>query len=67
MSIKLCSYNVRSIGSANKREQIFAWLKDKENDICLLHETHSVEENRELWEWKWGKYCFFSGKITVKG
>ena len=30
----------------------------------LLQETHSVEENRELWEREWGKYCFFSGKST---
>ena len=58
------SYNVRGIGSAIKREQIFAWLKDKKFDICLLQETHSVEENRELWEREWGKYCFFSGKST---
>ena len=64
MSITLCSYNVRGIGSAIKREQIFAWLKDKKFDICLLQETHSVEENRELWEREWGKYCFFSGKST---
>ena len=64
MSITLCSYNVRGIGSAIKREQIFAWFKDKKFDICLLQETHSVEENRELWEREWGKYCFFSGKST---
>ena len=63
MSITLCSFTVRGIGSAIKREQIFAWIKDKKM-IFLLQKTHSEEGNREMWDWKWGKYCFFSGKST---
>ena len=63
MSITLCSFTVRSIGSAIKREQIFAWIKDKKM-IFLLQKTHSEEENREKWDWEFSKYCFFSGKST---
>ena len=64
MSISLCSYNVRGIGNANKREQIFTWLKDKKFDICLLQETHSEEKRCDTWKQIWGKHCFFSGKCT---
>ena len=64
MSISLCSYNVRGIGNANKREQIFTWLKDKKFDICLLQETHSEESRCDTWKQIWGKHCYFSGKST---
>ena len=64
MSISFCSYNVRGIGNVNKREQIFAWLKDEKFDICLLQETHSGESRCDAWKQEWGKHCFFSGKFT---
>ena len=32
--------------------------------IFLLQKTQSKEENCEMWDWEWGKYCFFSGKST---
>ena len=47
-----------------KENKYLHGLKIKKIDICLLQETHSVEENRELWEREWDKYCFFSGKST---
>ena len=65
MSISFCSYNVRGIGNANKREQSFAWLKDKKkNDMCLLQETHSGESRYDALKQEWGKQCFFGGKST---
>ena len=64
MSISFCSYNIRGIGNANKREQIFAWLKDKKNDICLLQATHSGEGRCDDWKQEWGEHFFLSGKST---
>lgn len=61
---KICSYNVRGLGNKNKREQVFAWLKEKNFSICLLQETHSGEGTHDLWKQEWGNEAFFSGKTN---
>ena len=61
MNISLCSYNVRGLGNANKREHIFTWLKNKQFDICLLQETHFEKNTCDSWKHIWGKQCFLSG------
>lgn len=61
---KICSYNVRGLGNKNKREQVFAWLKEKNFSICLLQETHSGEGTHDFWKQEWGNEAFFSGKTN---
>lgn len=61
MYMNICSYNVRGLGNHKKREQIFAWLKDKTFSICLLQETHSGEGTHTIWKQEWGSNAYFSG------
>ena len=61
MDLKICTYNVRGLGNKTKRENVFAWLKDKQYSICLLQETHSGEGTHKDWVKEWGKDAFFSG------
>ena len=61
MDLKICTYNVRGLGNKTKRENVFAWLKDKQYSICLLQETHSGEGTHRDWVKEWGKDAFFSG------
>lgn len=61
MDTSICSFNVRGLGNKNKREQIFAWLKNNKYSICFLQETHSGEGTHSLWKQDWGSEAFFSG------
>ena len=58
MNALICSYNVRGLGNNSKREQIFAWIKEKSIDICLLQETHSSDETNDKWKQDWKGYAF---------
>lgn len=58
--IKICSFNVKGINEVRKRRDIFDWLKKKNYDICLLQETHSVNDTIKIWESEWDYKCFFS-------
>ena len=62
MNVLICSYNVRGLGNHSKREQIFSWIKEKNIDVCLLHETHSSEETNNVWKQQWDSCAFFSGE-----
>ena len=64
MSIQLCSFNVRGIGSKTKREKVFQWLKEQPYSICLLQESHSSVEFRETWCKEWGSNAYFSGNSS---
>ena len=64
MNVKVCSYNVRGLGNKNKRDHIFAWLKEKLYSICLLQETNSDDETHNVWEMEWGNDSYFSGTKT---
>ena len=61
---KTCSYYVGGLSNKNKREQVFAWLKDKKPSIYLLQETHSGEGTHDLWKQECKLKVFFSGKIN---
>ena len=55
IQLAFCSCNVRGIGNANKREQIFAWLKDKKFNIYLLQESHSGKDRCDARKQVWCK------------
>ena len=58
--IQICSLNVRGLRLADKRRQIFYWLKKKAYNIILLQETHSTQEVESGWENEWGHKILFS-------
>ena len=43
-----------------KRSSIFQWLKNKQNGITLLQETHSMEFDEIRWKNEWGGNIFFA-------
>ena len=59
-TIKLCSFNVRGLNEKKKRRDIFAYLKRKKFDICLLQETHCTKEQENIWQNEWGYRAYFS-------
>ena len=52
--IKIASYNVRDLGSAIKRREIFHFLNKKDYDVVFLQETHSMKNSEQLWSNEWG-------------
>ena len=55
---------MRDLGNKNKREQIFAWLMQKDYAICLLQETHTGEGTHNTSKEEWDNDAFFSGRST---
>ncbi|MES9884827.1 MAG: reverse transcriptase domain-containing protein, partial [Sedimenticola sp.] len=66
MDIQIGTLNVKGLGAANKRAQVFQWLKDKKYSICLLQETHFTAANKIQWEREWGHMAYLSGNYTNK-
>ena len=42
------------------RLQIFTWLKEKNNSMICLQETHLVPADEHLWKEEWGGSVLFS-------
>lgn len=58
--IKIMSMNVRGLNEANKRRDIFNWLRDKGGSIYCLQDTHSTKNMERLWQSEWGYKAIFS-------
>ena len=69
--ISVGSYNVNGLGGATnseKRSKIFEWLRQKDDEIILLQETHCVPEMEETWQKQWGgKIIFNNGSSDSAG
>ncbi len=66
--LKILSYNCNGMLNDTKRRQIFTYLRDKKADICLLQETHSVNNLEKIWESQWGgKIIFSHGLSNARG
>ncbi len=64
MKLKLASYNCNGIGNANKRRQIFQYVKLKKIDICILQESHSTKNMEKIWKSEWGGKILFSHGVS---
>ena len=53
--------NVRGLGNKQKRWQVFEWLKDLNNSIYLLQETHALNKVENNWKAEWKGEIFLSG------
>ena len=66
--LRVGTYNVNGLGNQEKRLQVFNWLKNKEEDIICLQETHSTPSAELSWERSWdGKIIFNHGTSNSTG
>ena len=61
MKFNICTLNVRGLGSKQKRNQVFQWLKNRNVSICLLQETHITNHQESNIKVEWGDHFFLSG------
>ena len=54
MSLKITTFNCRGLQDRFKRKKIFRFLHQRSDDIVLLQETHSLDENLQMWKLEWG-------------
>ena len=64
LDTSICSLNVRGLGNTIKRVQVFNWLKEQNNYIYILQETHLYSQFIDKWESEWGLKSYFSGKTN---
>ena len=65
---QIASINVRGLGDYRKRTSVYNWLHKKKIDIIYLQETHSTEQNEQLWKNQWrGKTYMSHGTNNSKG
>jgi len=71
MCNSLLSLNVRGLREKKKRQEIFHWLKqlkNGENNMIFLQETHSEESDQVIWEKDWGSKIIMShGSTNSRG
>ncbi len=65
------SLNARGLRDGKKRREIFRWLKRYYNareSFVFLQETHSSEEDHELWKTEWGGDIVYAhGTTSARG
>ena len=64
MNTKICSFNVKGLGSVEKRQHIMNWLKGNEYNICFLQELHCKSSEKEKWQRDWGSDLYISGNSS---
>lgn len=47
-----------------KRIQVYSWLKEQNQNIYFLQETHTTKDTEKIWENEWGYKAFFSGESS---
>ena len=64
--IKLCTLNVKGLNSKDKRIKIFKWLDEKNNNLCLLQESHLTHTLAQTLKNEWDGDIYLSGQCTNK-
>ena len=54
------SFNCNGLGNKQKRDLVLNWLKEKQEDIFLLQETHSTTDLERDWLASWEGRIFFN-------
>ena len=66
--LKIVTCNVRGIKQTVKRHQLFKYFHEKQYNIVLLQETHSVKSKEKIWRNEWGgKIVFGHGASNARG
>ena len=65
-SVQICTFNVKGLASATKRDRVLCWLNQQKFSIVLLQETHynSSTDDTDKWSSKWDGHCYLSGQCT---
>ena len=58
--ISIASYNCNGLEDNKKRQSVFTWMKEKENNIYCLQETHSPILDEVVWKKDLGGKIYFS-------
>ena len=67
-NITIRNLNVRGLRDKKRRKETFNLFKQDKNDIILLQETHSQDEDINLWSKEWnGPVIFAHGSSNSKG
>ena len=68
MALKITTFNCRGLQDKFKRKKIFRFLHQRKDDIILLQETHSIDENLKMWKTEWGGQLLMnSGTSNSRG
>ena len=64
-STTIATYNCNGLANVSKINEVFTWLKDKNNiQMICVQETHSNLENELKWKSEWGGDMYFSHGTT---
>ena len=67
-NLRIASMNIRGLGNNFKCKKIFNYLHQKEIDIALLQETHSIKSQAKIWCSQWHGCGYFShGESNARG
>ena len=67
-NLKLQTRNVDGLRDTKKRQKLFQLLKNSEENIFLLQETHTTPEDESQWKKEWdGDILFSHGSSNSKG
>ena len=67
-NLKIGTFNVRGIRDIAKRSEIYSFLRQKQFDIIMLQETHTIPSDEQFWHSHWGgKIIFSHGASNSKG
>ena len=58
--ISLISANVQGLGNAQKRRDVFQFLRQKNASICFLQDTHFTDKQETNIRSEWGYECYFN-------
>ena len=58
--LKIVSLNVRGLGNDVKRRKVFRYFKHHKADICLIQESHCVNDVERIWMQEWGRKCLYA-------
>ena len=53
--LKVGSLNCNGLGEKNKLQKELTWLKNKQENIFILQETHSTIKAEDTWKKSWGR------------
>ena len=66
--LKVGSMNCNGLGNTVKRKKVLNWLNNKEEEIFMLQETHTVSSLEKDWERIWGSRIYFNhGRSNALG
>ena len=65
--VNIITMNVNGLRNANKRKEVFLYLKKNKVDIAMIQESHSDTSYEGIWKNEWGGNIIFNhGESNAK-